>query len=122
VQAINDCRFLPKPAIHSRTKFIVLRQSSSSYGSGHAKYLELLQDCSENTLIYALYRAFQGQKGHYSNLGAWTQGGTVPQGIEGQVFIFDSAGFLVKSDDSAVGRKQGESKSVKNEELTPMTP
>jgi len=31
----------------------------------------------------------------------------------------DSAGFLVKSNDSAVGRKQGESESVKNEDLTP---
>ena len=37
-------------------------------GSGHAKYSELLQKGSKNTLIHALYRAFQGQKGHHFNL------------------------------------------------------
>lgn len=31
-------------------------------GPGHAKCLELSQKGSKNTLVHALYRAFQGQK------------------------------------------------------------
>ena len=41
--------------------------AAQQMGSGQAKSLELLHAVRSNTLIRALSRTFQGQKGHYSN-------------------------------------------------------
>ena len=60
-------------------------------GSDHAKYLELLQENAGNALIRVLYRTFQGQKGHYSNL--VTDVDTRRHG--GQVFILDRSHEII---------------------------